>query len=209
MSSCSPCDVIYDVETLERLYGKANPPSLLKEVDHIHPVYRPFIERAPFVALATNGPGGLDVTPRGDPASFVQVEDNRTLLLPDRRGNNRLDSLRNILTDPRVALLFLVPGIGETLRVNGRAVIMITPALLERFTIEGKQPRSVLRIAVETVYFQCSKALVRSGLWKTEWQLPRSALPSTGTMLAETSRYQVDAATYDQAAAVRTVETLY
>jgi PPOX class probable FMN-dependent enzyme len=181
----------------------------MKEVDHIHPVYRPFIERAPFVALATSGPGGLDVTPRGDPPGFVHVEDERTLLLPDRRGNNRLDSLRNILVDPRVALLFLIPGIGETLRVNGRATIVIAPALLERFAIDGKQPRSVLRISVETVYFQCSKALVRSGLWKAETHVPRDVLPSTGTMLAETSRSQIDGAAYDRSAPARTVETLY
>ncbi len=209
MSSLSPSDVVSDIALLERLYGEANPPSLLKEVDHIHPVYRPFIERAPFVALATCGPRGLDVTPRGDPPGFVHIEDDRTLLLPDRRGNNRLDSLRNILTDPRVALLFLIPGIGETLRVNGRASIVITPALLERFAMEGRQPRSVLHISVETVYFQCSKALVRSGLWKLETQVPRDVLPSTGTMLAETSRSQVDAAAYDRAAPARTIETLY
>lgn len=209
MSSLSPSDVVTDVATLEAIYGAVNPPSLSKEVDHIHPVYRPFIERAPFVVLATSGPGGLDVTPRGDPAGFVHIEDDRTLLLPDRRGNNRLDSLHNILTDPRVALLFLVPGIGETLRVNGRASILITPALLERFAMDGKPPRSVLRVAVETVYFQCSKALVRSGLWKAEAQIPRSALPSTGTMLAETSRYQIDGAAYDRAAPARTIETLY
>ena len=209
MTTLSPSDVVSDLATLEGLYGEALQPSLLKEVDHIHAVYRPFIEHAPFVVLATSGPGGLDVTPRGDPPGFVHIEDTRTLLMPDRRGNNRLDSLRNILVDSRVALLFLIPGIGETLRVNGRASIVITPALMERFAIDGKQPRSVLHIAVDTVYFQCSKALVRSGLWKPEAQVPRSALPSTGTMLAETSRWQIDGAAYDRAAPARTIETLY
>lgn len=209
MLTPTPSDVVSDFATLEALYGQANPPSLLKEVDHIHPVYRPFIERAPFAALATSGPGGLDVTPRGDPPGFVHIEDDRTLLLPDRRGNNRLDSLRNILSDPRVALLFLIPGVGETLRINGRASIVITPALLERFAIDGRQPRSVLRISVETVYFQCSKALVRSGLWKAETQVSRDMLPSPGTMLAETSRSQIDGDAYDRAAPARTIETLY
>jgi uncharacterized protein len=209
MPTLTASDVVSDVTTLESLYGQPNPPSLLKEVDHIHPIYRPFIERAPFVALATSGPDGLDVTPRGDPPGFVHIEDERTLLMPDRRGNNRLDALRNILSDPRVALLFLIPGIGETLRVNGRAAIVIAPALLERFAMEGKPPRSVLRITVETVYFQCSKAIVRSGLWKAEAQIARSALPSTGTLLAETSRSQIDATAYDRAAPARTIETLY
>lgn len=209
MLTLTSSDVISDLGTLEALYGQAHPPSLLKEVDHIHPVYRPFIESAPFVALATSGPGGLDVTPRGDAPGFVHIEDDRTLLLPDRRGNNRLDSLRNILTDPRVALLFLIPGIGETLRVNGRARIVITPTLLERFAVDGKQPRTVLEISVETVYFQCSKALVRSGLWKAETQVQRNSLPSAGTMLAETSRSQIDGEAYDRAAPARTIETLY
>ena len=209
MSGFSDGDVVSDLATLERLYGDAHPASLLKEVDHIHPVYRPFIETAPFVALATSGPDGLDVTPRGDPPGFVHIEDDKTLFLPDRRGNNRVDALRNILADPRVALLFLIPGIGETLRVNGRAAILIAPALLDRFAMDGKPPRSVLRITVETAYFQCSKALVRSGLWKADRQIPRSALPSAGTILAATSRAQIDGAAYDETAPARTIETLY
>ena len=151
MPALTSSDVVSDIATLESLYGEANPLSLSKEVDRIHPVYRPFIEHAPFVALATSGPDGLDVTPRGDPPGFVHIVDDKTLVLPDRRGNNRLDSLRNILFDARVALLFMIPGIGETLRVNGRASIVITPALLDRFTIDGKQPRSVLHITVDTV----------------------------------------------------------
>lgn len=209
MPAVSDEDVVADLATLERLYGEAHGASLLKEVDHIHPVYRPFIETAPFVVLATSGPDGLDVTPRGDPPGFVHIEDDKTLLLPDRRGNNRVNSLRNIVTDPRVALLFLIPGIGETLRVNGRAAILIAPAVLERFAMDGKPPRSVLRIHVETVYFQCSKALVRSGLWQADRHISRSALPSAGEILAGTSRAQIDGAAYDRAAPARTIETLY
>lgn len=138
---------------LERIYGAVAKPSLTKETDHIHPAYRPFIEASPFVALATSGPGGLDVSPRGDPAGFVVIEDAKTLLLPDRRGNNRIDSLRNILHDNRVALLFLIPGIGETLRVNGTAKITTDPELLHRFAVNHQLPKTVLRIAVESVFF--------------------------------------------------------
>ena len=202
-------EIISDLPALKALYGEPHPASLLKEVDHIHPVYRPFIEAAPFVVVATSGPDGLDVSPRGDPAGFVHIEDEKTLLLPDRRGNNRVDALCNIVTDPRVALLFLIPGIGETLRVNGHATIVVTPSLLDRFAIDGRPPRTVLRIAVQTVYFQCSKALVRSGLWAADRQIPRGALPSAGTILAETSRAAIDAATYDREAPARTIATLY
>ena len=202
-------DLVQDLESLERLYGDPVPASLLKEVDHIHPVYRPFIEAAPFVALATSGPGGLDVTPRGDPAGFVHIEDERTLLLPDRRGNNRVDALRNIVADPRVALLFMIPGVGETLRVNGRGEIVIAPAMLERFVADGKAPRSVLRIRVETVFFQCSKALVRSRLWDASSHIERQRLPSAGTILAATSRTGFDGPAYDAALPDRVRATLY
>ena len=200
---------ITDPDTLARLYGEPGPASLLKELDHIHPHYRAFIEAAPFAALATCSPDGLDVSPRGDPAGFVHVEDARTLMIPDRRGNNRVDSLRNILIDPRVALLFLVPGVGETLRVNGRAEIRVEPALLERFAMDGKLPRSVLVIHVETVFFQCSRAIVRSGLWDASRQIARSQLPSTGDMLADFSQGTFDGAAYDRELQARVKNTLY
>jgi PPOX class probable FMN-dependent enzyme len=201
--------VIQDTATLERLYGTPTETSIAKEVDYVHPLYRPFIEAAPFCALATSGPGGLDVSPRGDGPGFIVVEDERTLLIPDRRGNNRIDSLRNILADPRVALLFLIPGIGETLRVNGRAAISVDPALLERLAVDGRQPRSVLVVAVETVFFQCSRALVRSDLWNPDRRLPRSALPSGGTILAALSAGRVGGAEYDAALPARLRSTLY
>lgn len=200
---------ITDPGRLDELYGPASQGSILKEVDHVHPHYRAFIEAAPFMALATSGPGGLDVSPRGDPAGFVEVADARTLLVPDRRGNNRLDSLRNILTDPRVALLFLVPGIGETLRVNGRAEIVTDPELLARFAMRERPPRSVVVVHVETVYFQCSKAVVRSGLWDPSRHVPRSALPSTGTILADLSRSRVGGEAYDREMPERLEATLY
>jgi len=157
---------------------------LKKEVAYVHPCYRKFIEAAPFVLLATSGPDGLDLSPRGDAAGFVRVHDENTLLLPDRRGNNRIDSLRNIIHDPRVALLFLIPGIGETLRVVGSASIHIQPDLLATFAVDGKLPRSVLAIKVESVFFQCSRAVLRSHLWDSSKHVSRDDLPSPGSILA-------------------------
>ena len=201
--------VITDAAALDRLYGTPSEASIVKEVDHVHPVYRKLIEASPFAVLATSGPGGLDASPRGDGPGFVAVEDEKTLLMPDRRGNNRTDSLRNIVADPRVALLFLLPGIGETRRVNGRAVVSIEPALLRRFAVEAKEPRSVLVIAVETVYFQCSRAVVRADLWNPEKHANRSALPSTGTILAALSDARIGGESYDRALPERLKSTLY
>jgi len=133
-----------------------------KETDRIIAPYRAFIEASPFCVLATNGARGLDCSPRGDAPGFVRIADETTLLIPDRRGNNRIDSLRNIVRDPRVSLLFLIPGVGETIRVIGRATISADPALLESFVFAGKTPRSVIVVSVESIYFQCSKAIIRS-----------------------------------------------
>ena len=204
-----PTTVIADVATLERLYGAPSEASIVKEVDHVHPVYRKLIEASPFAILATSGPGGLDASPRGDGPGFVVVEGEKTLLLPDRRGNNRTDSLRNIIGDPRVALLFLIPGIGETLRVNGRATISIESTLLRRFAVEGKEPRSVLVIAVETVYFQCSRAVVRADLWNPEKRVSRATLPSSGAILAALSNARIGGEAYDRALPERLKSTLY
>jgi PPOX class probable FMN-dependent enzyme len=198
-----------DIAALEAIYGAPIPASIRKEVDHIHPHYRKFIEAAPFAVLATSGPDGLDASPRGDPAGFVHVHDDKTLMLPDRRGNNRIDSLRNIINDPSVALLFLIPGIGETLRINGRAVIQADPALLARFSMEGKLPRSVLVIHVEAVYFQCSRAILRSGLWNPEGHVDRSALPSAGAILEALSNAEIDGRKYDIDLPERLNTTMY
>lgn len=200
---------ITDLQALERLYGTPAAASLKKEVDFLHPHYQAFIRAAPFVALASNGPDGLDVSPRGDPAGFVHVEDEKTLLLPDRRGNNRIDSLRNIIADRRVALLFLIPGIGETLRVNGQAEISVDPELLARFALDGKEPRSVLRVRVEKVFFQCSRAILRSRLWDPSRQLDRSALPSIGTILKDLSGGEIDGQKYDAELPERLKSTMY
>ncbi|CUI30984.1 pyridoxamine 5'-phosphate oxidase family protein [Achromobacter kerstersii] len=204
-----PAHLITDAAALQALYGAPGEASLKKEVDHVHPHYRAFIEAAPFAVLATSGPGGLDASPRGDPAGFVVVEDEKTLLLPDRRGNNRVDSLQNVLADPRVALLFLIPGVGETLRVNGTARISVDPALLARFEMDGKLPRSVLIVDVQTVYFQCSRALLRSRLWEASTQVPRSALPSVGRVLSDLTAGTFDGVTYDRDLPARVASTLY
>jgi len=200
---------ITTTEQLEALYGAPVPRALVKELDHISDHYRAFIEAAPFVVVATSGPEGLDCSPRGDPPGFVRVRDRHTLLLPDRRGNNRIDSLRNIVRDPRISLLFLIPGIGETLRINGRAQIVTEPALLDSFAIQGKPPRSVIVIGVERVYFQCQKALARSRLWQADSQIPRNALPSTGEMLAAMSGGEVDAEAYDRGYPEHLKKTIY
>ncbi|RMV65585.1 pyridoxamine 5'-phosphate oxidase family protein [Pseudomonas coronafaciens] len=209
MKNTHSSDYVTTTEALEALYGPIAAPSLVKEVDHIHPVYRPFIESAPFVVLASSGPGGLDASPRGDQAGFVHIEDSKTLYLPDRRGNNRIDTLRNIVDNPRVALLFLIPGVGETLRVNGTAQISIQPDLLARFEMKGQLPRSVLRITVTSVYFQCSRAVIRAGLWDVARQVERSSLPTAGQILKEVSASQIDGEAYDKALPGRIADTLY
>jgi len=200
---------IAGIDQLEALFGEVGESSRRKEVDHVHPVYRSLIEASPFAILATIGPGGLDTSPRGDPPGFVSVENDKTLLLPERRGNNRIDSLRNIVTDPRVALLFLIPGIGETLRVNGRARICTAPALLQRFVMAGQAPKCVLVIDVEAVYFQCARAIQRSRLWQpVEAGAPR-AVPSPGSMLAALTDSAIDGEQYDRDLPERQRATLY
>jgi PPOX class probable FMN-dependent enzyme len=186
------------VEALEALYGQPGETSLVKELDHIIPEYAAFIEASPFVALATVGPEGLDCSPRGDIAGFVRIADPRTLLMPDRRGNNRADSLKNVIRDPRVGLLFLVPGSGTTLRVNGRARISIDAGLCASFAMAGKPARSVLVIAVGAVYFQCARAIHRSELWNPEKHVDPASLPTPGAILAVTSRSRIDGEAYDK-----------
>jgi PPOX class probable FMN-dependent enzyme len=200
--------IIRDAAALQALYGEVGAASIAKEVPTLHPHYQALIRAAPFAVLATVG-GMVDASPRGDGPGFVHIEDERTLMLPDRRGNNRIDSLRNIVADPRVALLFLIPGVGETLRVNGRAAISVAPDLLARFAMEGKEPRSVIVIAVETVFFQCSRAVVRADLWNPAKQVRRDALPSTGTILKDLSQARVGGEEYDRALPERVRTTLY
>ena len=197
------------VDALNELYGTPGEAAVRKEIDHVNDHYRAFIEAAPFVVLATCGSGGLDCSPRGDAPGFVHVHDAKTLLIPDRRGNNRIDSLHNILEDARMALLFLIPGCGETLRVTGRAVISINPVLIERFMVEGKAPRSVLVLMVERVYFQCARAILRSNLWDPSRHVDRKSLPSTGSILAKLSSKKLGGESYDRALPERLKTELY
>jgi PPOX class probable FMN-dependent enzyme len=201
--------LITTMAELERLYGEVYPPAKAKEADRITPAYRKLIEAAPFFALASNGPGGLDCSPRGDPAGFVRVADEKTLLVPDRRGNNRIDTLRNIVHDPRVALLFLIPGCSETIRVMGRAAISTDPALTDAFVMEGKTPRTVLVVTVESVFYQCAKAVVRSKLWDASRHVDRKSLPSAGAILAELTGGALGGPEHDRTAPERLKATIY
>lgn len=190
--------IIRTVEELEALYGVPNAASTVKEVDWITPHYRRFIEASPFCALATAGPEGLDCSPRGDRPGWVRIADERTLVLPDRRGNNRVDSLRNIVRDPRVALLFLIPGHGTTMRVNGRAHLSADPVLLDAFAVEEKAPRSAIVVAVERVYFQCARAIIRAELWNPARHVDPAAFPTPGQILAALSADKVGGEGYDR-----------
>ena len=201
--------IVTSIEALERIYGEPYGPSIAKETDRITTHYRAFIEAAPFFALATTGPEGLDCSPRGDAPGFVRIHDEKTLLVPDRRGNNRIDSLRNILADPRISLLFLIPGCSETMRVNGRAVISVDPALCDSFTFAGKVPRSVIVVTVDRVFYQCAKAIVRSKLWDPATQIDRASLPSTGTMLAHITKGALGGPEHDRTAPERMKATIY
>src|SRR5579862_2580382 len=201
--------LVTSIEALEAIYGAPSGGAVVKEIDHVNADYRAFIEAAPFCTVATCGPDGLDCTPRGDPPGFVRVHDEKTLLVPDRRGNNRIDSLRNIIADPRIALLFLIPGCGETIRVNGRAAISIDPVLCESFSFAGKLPRSVIVVAVDRVYFQCAKAIVRSKLWEQATQIERARLPSSGTILAHISKGAIGGPEHDRTAPERMKATIY
>jgi PPOX class probable FMN-dependent enzyme len=196
-------------EQLDALYGEPAEAALAKEIDYISDHYRCFIDKAPFVVVATVGPEGLDCSPRGDPPGFVRVRDARTVLIPDRRGNNRIDTLRNLVRDPRVSLLFMIPGIGNTLRINGRAEISTEPELCASFAVRSKPPKTVLVVTAERVYFQCPKALVRSRLWSADAQLARSELPSTGQILEALTKGRIDGAAYDGAYPRRLEDTIY
>ncbi len=202
--------IVETLAQLEALYRiPLAPASVVKETDHITPHYRRLIDASPFVALATSGPEGLDCSPRGDAAEVVRIADERTLILPDRRGNNRIDSLRNIVRDPRVALLFLIPGSGTTFRVNGRALISADPELLASFAVESQAPRSAIVVTVERAYFQCARAIVRSGLWDPDRHVDPASLPTPGEILAALSSGEVGGKPYDEAWPARAAASLW
>lgn len=201
---------VRDEPALRCLYDTGvGPTSLAKVADHVHPLYRPYIETSPFAVLATIGEQGLDTSPRGDAPGFVVVADEKTLLLPDRRGNQRIDSLRNIARDPRVALLFLIPGSGETLRVNGTARISASPGLCERLAVQGQRPATVLVISVASVFFQCARAVKRARLWEPGATPPHGPLPSPGAILQALAQGAIDGVQYDAELQARQARTLY
>jgi PPOX class probable FMN-dependent enzyme len=202
--------IISTLAELEAVYPEeVYPPAKFKETRHITKAYQALIEASPFFALATCGPDGLDCSPRGDPKGFVRVIDEKTIVTPDRRGNNRIDSLRNLIKDPRVALLFLIPGVSETMRIAGRAAISTDPELCASFTMQGKAPRTVLVITVDQVFFQCAKAIVRSRLWDPSMHVERSTLPTSGKILAEITQGKMGGDEHDRIAPERMKATIY
>jgi PPOX class probable FMN-dependent enzyme len=200
---------ITTIDELEELYGQPVEASLVKEVGRLTDDYRALIAASPFVALATSGPEGLDCSPRGDFPGFVRVHDDVTLLMPDRRGNNRADSLKNIIRDPRVGLLFIIPGSGTTMRVNGRAELSIDPGLVASFEVEGSAPRCVIVIHVESAYFQCSRAVVRSDIWNPDKHVDLGSLPTPGAILAGLTDERMGGPEYDRAWPARARATLW
>jgi PPOX class probable FMN-dependent enzyme len=201
--------IITTTEQLEAIYGHPGAASTVKVADRVTPLYRVLIDKSPFVALATSGPEGLDCSPRGDLPGFVRVHDEKTLMMPDRRGNNRIDSLRNIVRDPRMALLFLIPGSGSTLRVNGLGQVSSEPDLLDSFKMQGKAPRTVIMMTVEEIYFQCARAIVRSDLWNPDKRVDPKSLPTPGQILASMSDNTVGGETYDREWPERAQKTMW
>ena len=196
-------------EQLASLFGTAGEGSIAKETSVLHPVYQEWIKASPFAVLATVGCGGLDVSPRGDPAPLVRIVNETTILLPERRGNNRVDGLRNILQDPKVALIFFIPGIRESIRVNGKASITVDPTILQSFAVNGALPKCVLEIAVDTVFFQCGRALLRSGLWELENHRQPKDVPSAGAILSALTGAGIDGVAYDRELPVRQLNSLF
>ena len=194
---------------LASLFGTAGEGSIAKETSVLHPVYQEWIKASPFAVLATVGRAGLDVSPRGDPAPLVRIVNETTILLPERRGNNRVDGLRNILQDPRVALIFFIPGIRESIRVNGKASITVDPTILQSFAVNGALPKCVLEIAVDTVFFHCGRALLRSGLWELVNHRQAKDVPSAGAILSALTGAGIDGVAYDRELPVRQLNSLY
>ncbi len=196
--SPDPQSRIHSVEQLNDLYGTPGPASLIKVADHVTVEYAAFLEASPFAALSTVGPEGVDCSPRGDKPGFVRITDGgKTLLLPDRRGNNRVDSLSNVVRDPRVSLMFMVPGSDNVVRVIGEAWLSIDQGLLASFALEEKSPRSVMVITVQEIYFQCARAIVRAELWNPARHVDPKDLPSAGQILAAMSNNEVGGEAYD------------
>ncbi|MBV1865976.1 MAG: pyridoxamine 5'-phosphate oxidase family protein [Rhodobacteraceae bacterium] len=201
--------IVKTIADLEALYGTPKAPSLRKVSDHLTPEYRKLIETSPFCALATVGPEGADASPRGDQGQVVFELDAKTIAIPDRRGNDRIDSLRNIVRDGRVALMFLTPGSTMVTRINGMGEVSINPDLLKQFQVKGKPPRSVILIHIEEIYFQCARAVMRAGLWSAENWPDIDEVPTAGQILAAQTNGQVGGASYDKEWPERAQKTLW
>lgn len=203
---------INSIEELEALYGPPVERALWKEIEYLSPHYQEFIEASPFLIMATYGDKGIDCSPRGDPAGFVKVADKNTLYIPDRKGNNRLDSLRNLIQTPKIGLIFMIPNVGETIRVSGTAEINTDPTLCESFSINGKPPKSIISVNIEKAYFQCQKALARSKLWDANSYVERSTLPTAGQMakyFTDKKQVEFDAEAYDKNYPEHMKKTIY
>lgn len=199
---------IQSLDELDALYAKPMEASLAKELPELNEHYRKLIAASPFFSIASVGPGGLDCSPRGDDPGFVHVLDDKTLVIPDRRGNNRLDTLKNIVSDPRVGLLFLIPGLLETLRINGQAFISQDPTLIKQFEVDGSLPLSLIVVEIDAVYFQCARSLKRSKLWDSSSHVDPANLPSAGTLLRSAiSGFYAEK--YDAELPERQAKTLY
>jgi PPOX class probable FMN-dependent enzyme len=197
------------VDELATLYARPSERVLKKEIDHVDAMGRAFIAASPFLVLATASSQGLDCSPKGDKPGFVQVEDDgRKLLIPDRRGNNRIDSLKNLMEDPRIGLIFLVPGANETYRVNGGARVSVDPTLKRRFAVDGREPTTVIVVAVEQAFQHCPKALVRSTLWKAGSGERPKGVPTLGDFAAARAP-GTDGSAYDAEYAHRMPSELY
>jgi len=204
-----PQHIIHDAAELSTLYGPALERSVRKQIDHLDEHCRAFIAASPLVIVGTQNGAAADASPRGDVPGFVKVADDHTLLIPDRRGNNRLDSLRNLIENPAIGLLFLIPGIHETFRVNGEAAVSRDPALTEAFSVQGKAPRTVVVVRVKEAYIQCSRALVRADVWNPAKYAGPNRVPSMGTVMAAHTCGFVEAKAFDEEAKVRVPATLY
>lgn len=199
---------VCSISELDELYAKPLESSIAKELSVLNEHYRRLIEASPFLSIASIGPDGMDCSPRGDKQGFVSILNDQTLAIPDRRGNNRLDTLRNIVVDPRVAVLFMIPGCNETLRVNGQAYLSLDDEILSQFEVDGKLPTTAIVVKIERVYFQCARALKRSHLWDSSHHVDRASLPSAGTLI-RSAIADFDANLYDSQLESRQAKTLY
>lgn len=205
----SGCEAVQSIEDLEEIYGPPGAASIQKVAHRLTPAYRKLIEASPFFTLATAGPDGLDCSPRGELGGAFVIADDKTLIIPDRRGNNRIDTLRNIVADPRIAALFFIPGSNTTVRLNGSAIVTTDATLLRSLAREGKTPRSAIVITISEIYTQCGRAVIRAGLWDSANHVDLAQLPTPGDVLKEQTDGEIDGKSYDEAWSERAAQTMW